>query len=209
MEYLEPRHGWLDGLEDWTPALRESVTRYLLREISDEDFAVFLEKLECDAPEGSRQEQVDFVIGHNQFWNVQWAVHMAVLDAAPDLASLISVMDPYHINYEEICDWLRRNAPYEHRIALFQQFDPGETPPEDDSDWWTFEYEYWLHDRVRGHKKLLRAWEAITRPGSSAPPRATDAGAIREWAKLQGIQIESRGRLSNTLVQKYLAGREI
>lgn len=207
MDYLKPRHGWIDVTGDWTPLLQESVKRYLVDKMSDEDFSVFLEKLERAAPGDSREEQADFIIGHNQFWDVQWAAHMAVLDAAPDLASLIGVMDPRHTNYQDIGDWLQRNAPYEHRVALFQLFDPGETPPGDDSDWWIFDFEDWLRAHVRGRRKLLQAWEAITRPGSSTLSTMLDAYAIRAWARKQGRQVGKRGRLSETLIREYLAER--
>ncbi|GEL95727.1 histone-like nucleoid-structuring protein Lsr2 [Cellulomonas composti] len=58
-----------------------------------------------------------------------------------------------------------------------------------------------------GHGRKVGGRATSARVGSSARRRSSDAGAIREWAKSQGIEVSERGRISAEVRKAYDAAR--
>lgn len=92
-DYLQPRFGSLysDGSAEetdpfavrlWSLELEKAVKHYLVHEVSDEDYARFVDALDCVVPDGSREEQAAAILSQQLPWEVASASHWAAVEAA-------------------------------------------------------------------------------------------------------------------------------
>lgn len=130
--YLEPQFGNIYeynlqsaddvgfNIQPWMPELQTAVTHYLVHEVIAEDWQPFLDELDCDVPDGTRDEQAAFIIAHDEPWVVAYASHLAVLNAVPALGQLIGQLEtwPDAGLQEDVSVWLNTHTSHEQLAEL-------------------------------------------------------------------------------------------
>jgi transposase len=189
-DYLEPRFGSIyaddltadDGFVDyrpWTPDLKQAVTQYLVHEVTDEDYARFVEELFYDVPDGSREVQAAAIVDQQPPWEIAYAFHRAAVKAVPTLDQLIGDRDTWEDagQQDDAQFWLEANATEGQLVELARYTNHPERNP---GIWYARPFAWdlafaWGWDLTPS--RLLKAWHHVIGPADSD---LTDA----EWELL-------------------------
>jgi hypothetical protein len=164
----------------WTPKLRKAFRHYLAHEITDDDYTAYVEifrKHEYgEVPNGSREEQVDFIIANNTLSIVVLALLAAATWAAMRreqnfelyMRSLSARSGPFGFDeYRNIGKWLKRRATYAERVALVHELDPRHPPIPPEGTNGELDIELWLYQYQPEAEELVTAWQSVTAPSDT------------------------------------------
>lgn len=142
-DYLEPRFGdiYEQPGEHWTPELEAAVTEYLLREVTDADYALLAQvfgwprgnraMVDDDYAAmvrqvygwqaGTRDQQTAWIIEHHRPWNLAYFLHRIAIRNAPTLRTVLTNRPDYLDADDLRWDagvWLGAHATYDKLAAL-------------------------------------------------------------------------------------------
>ncbi|MCP3797959.1 transposase [Allokutzneria sp. A3M-2-11 16] len=207
-DYLQPRFGNIyeddltavaDGLDvrPWTPELTQAVMQYLVREITDEQYAQFCDAFESMVsspaiPQGSREEQAAPIVKRCLPWEIAYAFRIAALRAVPTLDELVKQVGSWEGRdqggREDVAEWLHVHASKDQLAELVAYV----SHPERDSTtpWYQPDPTAWDLTNNLTSAELLDAWHYFISPASSD---LTDA----EWELLIPLLL-NRGNRNGT-----------
>ncbi|MFI5558554.1 transposase [Amycolatopsis japonica] len=121
--YLRPRFGDIyadkltvdDGFIDvrpWDPELEQAVAHYLIHEVADDDYLRFLDQVDTDVPNGSREQQAASIIEHQLPWEIADAFHWAAVKCIGSLDQLLGDTNGWESNNQrdDVAVWLDTHA---------------------------------------------------------------------------------------------------
>jgi transposase len=176
-DYLEPQFGNiyeynLPGsgsfeVQEWTDELRPAVKQYLVREVSDDDYAAFLDELAFDVPAGARTDQADHIIERAEAWEIAHAFHLAAVKAVPTLDELIGQHDAWSDASLQVDagEWLDAHTSPEQLHALAEI--TGHPERNVDTPWYRPEPIGQDFTSVLAPPDLLAAWHQVVGPAES------------------------------------------
>jgi Lsr2 len=217
--YLESHIGAVELYDaQWTPELTNVVVTYLTNELPDDQYTVFLANLYSDAPpEGTREDQVQFILAHHDPFDLHGVSHYAAVETAPSFEAVVAseFAHEYGLVHTDAGWWLYANATHEQCIALVRELDPLDPAltAVDENGESTLDIVYLLDAREPSPDRLLQAWEKVSEQSDLNPqlaptaPRGT-TGAIRAWARERSLPVGDRGRIPASIVEQYTAATQ-
>lgn len=180
VDYLEPEFGIVyeydgDYKPLWVDGLQKAVKRYLIDVIPDDLYDKTTNYLLRLPPEGTRAEQVDFIVQNESAFDIAQAVHAATVESLPSLDALIGGLESWEGHMELATDaglWLTAHATEAQLTKLNRIL--GTTAPIE------YELEGYALDGSLSPQRLLELWHTF---GECPPVDMTD----EEWRLLKAF----------------------
>jgi hypothetical protein len=202
--YIESRFGSQYEYGSWTDELRDVVTAYLAHEVPDELYRPFLDHVGYEVPDGTREEQVAFIVARHEPVDIATGLRSAAVVTAPTFDQLIEYLEtvPSAGNWEDAALWLQTHVTEEqitnmvkksgHAELLRIEDGPGYRPPE----------AYDLAE-VLSLAQLRALWFQATVEVDDPSDSSDISHEVRDWARAKGFTVGNRGRLPAELIEAY------